>query len=98
MFKNKKGNKTKETNVKSRRNKKKKPKSERKDKIIKWVVFTLIYAIFLMWVSGMILHYYPDPVNVGAGQYFDIYIGLLILGGSVFFIFASILINKLRKR
>jgi len=64
----------------------------------KWVTFTFIYAIFLMWLTGTISHYYRDPVHIGRGQYLDLSIGVLIIGGSIFIMIASILFKKIRKK
>ena len=72
----------------------KKTKRERKEAFLKWVVLTLGYAIFLMWISGMTRTYLPTVIGIGAGQYFDIYIGIIILGTSIYFIMSGYLLKK----
>jgi len=59
-----------------------------------FVVFTLIYAIFLMWISGMSQFYFPDVVSPGGGQYFDIYIGIFIIGSALYIMIAAFILKK----
>lgn len=74
-------------------------KPEKKKKGIgNFIIFTLIYAIFLMWLVGTLSHYYPAPVHVGGGQYFDLSIGAVIIGGSIFIMLAAILYKKINKK
>lgn len=83
--------------VKSSRMSRKEKKESRKG-IISWAIFTLIYAIFLMWISGMAQAYFPTLVSTGAGQYFDVPIGIIIIGSSVYFVLAAYLFkNKFSK-
>ena len=64
----------------------------------KWIVFVLFYGIFLMWICGNISHYYPSPIHIGGGQYLDLGIGALIIGGSIFIMIAGILFKKIKKK
>ena len=83
--------------VKSSRMSRKEKKEIRKG-MIRWVIFTIIYAIFLMWISGMAQAYFPTLVSPGGGQYFDVPIGIIIIGSSVYFVLAAYLFkNKFTK-
>jgi len=80
--------------VKSQRMNNKRNKKERKKAFLKWMILTLGYAVFLMWISGMAQTYFPTVIGVGAGQYFDLYIGIIILGTSIYFIMSGYLLKK----
>lgn len=69
--------------------KEKKEKKESQKDMIRWIVLTLGYAIFLMWVSGMTQAYFPNVITPGGGQYFDLQIGFIIIGTSVYFILSA---------
>lgn len=74
--------------VKSSRMTKKERKENRKGRI-RWLVLTLGYAIFLMWISGMTQAYLPGLITPGGGQYFDLQIGFIIIGTSVYFVLSA---------
>jgi sterol desaturase/sphingolipid hydroxylase (fatty acid hydroxylase superfamily) len=75
-----------------------KEKMENRKGILGWVIFTVVYAIFLMWVSGMAQAYFPTLVSPGGGQYFDVPIGIIIIGSSFYLILAAYLFkNKFSK-
>lgn len=75
-----------------------KEKKEIRVGIIGFVIFTIIYGVFLMWVSGMAQAYFPTLVSPGGGQYFDVPIGIIIIGSSVYFVLAAYLFkNKFTK-
>jgi len=59
-----------------------------------FIVFTVIYAIFLMWISGMSQFYFPEVVSPGGGQYFDIYIGIFIIGSALYIMIAAYILKK----
>jgi len=80
--------------VKSQRMNNKRNKKERKKAFLKWMILTFGYAVFLMWISGMAQTYFPTVIGVGAGQYFDLYIGIIILGTSIYFIMSGYLLKK----
>lgn len=69
-----------------------------KEKTTKWILFTLIYGVILMYLYGMSRIYFPDPIHVGFGQYFDIGIGILFFGLLFYMFIIGVLINKLKKR
>ena len=76
----------------------KKEKKEIRVGIIGFVIFTIIYGVFLMWISGMAQAYFPTLVSPGGGQYFDVPIGIIIIGSSVYFVLAAYLFkNKFSK-
>ena len=52
-----------------------------KAKFWHWIIFTLIYFLVLMYVSGMV-GVYLEPIHLGNGHYIDI--GVVILFLSVF--------------
>jgi len=84
--------------VKSKRMSKKEKKENRKGSI-GFAIFTLIYAIFLMWVSGMAQAYFPTIVSPGGGQYFDVPIGIIVIGSAFYFALAAYLFkNKYSNR
>lgn len=41
------------------------------------IILTIIYGGVLMYLYGMSRIYFPNPVHIGFGQYFDIGIGIL---------------------
>lgn len=66
--------------------------------MLSWVIFTIAYAIFLMWISGMAQAYFPTLVSPGGGQYFDVPIGIIIIGSSLYFVLVAYLFkNKFSK-
>lgn len=71
-------------------------KKETKVNFLHWIIFTLIYIISLMWLSGMGQHYFPEPIHVGFGQYFDLSIGILILGISIYITIATVIFKKIK--
>ena len=83
--------------VQSRR-KARKTRNEVKKKFLQFLIFTVFYAIFLMWVSGMTAHYYPEPIGIGWGQYIDLQIGLLIIGGTLYFMIMTLILRKTKRR
>ena len=77
----------------SRKKSKKEIESTRKA-MKHFVVFTLIYAICLMWLSGMAQFYLPGVLSPGGGQYFDIYLGIIIIGSSLYVMIAAWILKK----
>ena len=74
--------------VKSSRMAKKEKKESRKS-MIRWLILTFGYAVFLMWISGMTQAYFPGLITPGGGQYFDLQIGFIIIGTSVYFVLSA---------
>lgn len=63
----------------------------------KWIVIFIISIIFAMWIYGMAGHYFPEPVHVGAGQYFDIAAGITIIGLILVAVLITIIFRKKKK-
>ena len=80
--------------VTSSRKKSKKQREAAKKTMKHFVVFTLIYAICLMWISGMAQFYLPGVITPGGGQYFDIYLGIIIIGSSLYVMIAAYILKK----
>lgn len=76
----------------------KKEKKENKKEIIGGILFTLVYGIFLMWISGMAQVYFPGLVSPGGGQYFDVSLGIIVIGTALYFVLVSCLKTKYARR
>lgn len=76
----------------------KKEKKEHKKEIIGGMLFTLVYGIFLMWISGMAQAYFPGLVSPGGGQYFDVSLGIIVVGTALYFVLVSYFKNKYARR
>lgn len=63
-----------------------------------WIILTIVYIGVLMWLYGMTRIYFPDPIHVGAGQYFDIGIGVLFLGVAIYGVILGFLLRKVKNR
>ena len=63
--------------VQSKRSKK---KTNPEINIKRWVIVLIITVFITMWIYGMTAHYFPTPIHVGLGQYFDISAGVVIIG------------------
>ncbi|MHA1251741.1 MAG: hypothetical protein ACTSRP_17255 [Candidatus Helarchaeota archaeon] len=83
--------------VKSRRQKKK-TKKIGKEKILHFLIFTVIYVIFVMWISGMGQHYFPQPIHVGFGQYLDLQVGIYLIGLGLYFPLAMLIYKKSKEK
>ena len=81
----------------SRMTKKERERKENRKGMMRWIILTLGYAIFLMWVSGMTQAYFPDLMTPGGGQYFDLQIGFIIVGTSVYFVLSGWLLKNSSK-
>lgn len=78
------------------------PFKEKKEKMdsrsfTKFLLVNVIWIIFTMYLYGMSLHYFPEPIHVGFGQYFALSEGVILLGFLGFFILTSITIVRRRK-
>ena len=81
--------------VKSKRSTK---KANPKINITQWIIVTLVTVIATMWLYGMATHYFPNPVYVGGGQYFDIGIGIAVFGLLLCGLLITIMVNKYIKK
>ena len=43
-----------------------------------WLITLAITVVISMWIYGMVRVYFPDPVDIGFGQYLDIGVGVII--------------------
>lgn len=62
------------------------------------IILTIIYGGVLMYLYGMSRIYFPDPVHIGFGQYFDVGIGILFFGLALYGIIIGVLLKKIKKR
>ena len=46
----------------------------------RWVIITIATVIATMWLYGMTKIYFPNPVHLGGGQYFDLGMGIIVFG------------------
>lgn len=81
--------------VKSKRKKNERKKENIRQRLIYLLIFTVLYAVFLMWSYGNVNHYFPEPIHVGLGQYFDLSIGIIILGTTIYMALAGIFYKKI---
>lgn len=81
--------------VQSKRNKKK--GSQRANKT-QWVIITIFTVIVTMYIYGMTTIYFPNPVHLGGGQYFDLGIGVVIFGLLLSGFIITIMVNKFKKK
>ena len=52
---------------------------KRKIKKFKWVIILILTTLAAMYVYGMTIVYFPEPVHLGAGQYLDLATGIVIV-------------------
>ena len=52
---------------------------KRKIKKFKWVIILILTTLTAMYVYGMTIVYFPEPVHLGAGQYLDLATGIVIV-------------------
>ena len=48
--------------------------------IKRWVIITIITVVLTMWLYGMTRIYFPTPIPLGGGQYFDLGMGIIVFG------------------
>ena len=51
---------------------------KRKVKKYHWLITLTITVVVSMWIYGMVRVYFPDPVDIGFGQYLDLGTGIVI--------------------
>ena len=44
-----------------------------------WLISLMITVAVSMWIYGMVRIYFPDPIDIGFGQYLDVGIGIVIV-------------------
>ncbi len=66
--------------------------------IRQWVIITIITVITTMYLYGMAKTYFPNPVHLGGGQYFDLGMGIIIFGILVSGFLITIIANKLKRK
>lgn len=81
--------------VQSKRSKK---KTNPEINVKRWVIITIITVVVVMWLYGMTRIYYPTPVHLGGGQYFDLGMGIIVFGVLLCGFLISIIKNKLKNK
>jgi len=81
--------------VQSKRSKK---KANPEINIKRWVIITLFTVVATMWLYGMTKIYFPTPVHVGGGQYFDLGMGIIVFGILLCGFLITIMVNKFKKK
>ncbi|GAG57053.1 unnamed protein product [marine sediment metagenome] len=81
--------------VQSKRSKK---KANPEINIKRWVIITALTVVATMWLYGMTKIYFPTPVHLGGGQYFDLGMGIIVFGILLCAFLVSIMVNKLKKK
>lgn len=66
--------------------------------IKRWVIFTIVTVIVTMWLYGMTKIYFPNPVHLGGGQYFDLGMGIIVFGILLCGFFITIIKIQLKKK
>ena len=51
---------------------------KRKVKKYQWLITLAMTVVVSMWVYGMVRVYFPDPMDIGFGQYLDLGTGIVI--------------------
>lgn len=70
----------------------KKRKLKRKIKKYHWIIILAFTVVLAMYIYGMTAHYFPEPLSLGAGQYFDIGKGITIVG----LLLAGVILTKIK--
>ena len=68
-----------------------------KAKFWHWTIFTLIYFIVLMYISGMV-GVYLDPIHLGGGHYIDIGVVILFLSIFIYLFIGNLIFANIRGR
>jgi len=77
--------------------KRSKNKANPKINITQWIIITLVTVVATMWLYGMATHYFPNPVHVGGGQYFDLGMGIVVFGILLCGLLITIMVKKFKK-
>lgn len=81
--------------VQSKRSKK---KANPEINIKRWVIITILTVITTMYIYGMTKIYFPTPIHIGGGQYFDLGMGIIVFGILLCGFLISVIANKLKKK
>lgn len=68
---------------------------EGRGKIWHWMIFTILYFIVLMYVSGMV-GVYVEPTHLGGGHYINIGVVILFLSIFVYLIIARFIFKNIK--
>lgn len=63
-----------------------------------WLITLTITVIVSMWIYGMVRVYFPDPLDVGFGQYLDLGTGIVIFTLVLSGIIVGLIFKKGKKR
>ena len=66
--------------------------------IKRWIMITILTVVATMYIYGMTKIYFPVPVHVGAGQYFDLGMGIVVFGILLCGFLITIMVNKFKKK
>jgi len=75
----------------------KKTWKKKKGSVIYFFIFTFLYIIFLMWLYGTVKYYIPT-IYIGAGQYFDLSVGVVLIGIGTYMFIATFLFKFIRNK
>ncbi|KKN17698.1 hypothetical protein LCGC14_0963310 [marine sediment metagenome] len=67
-------------------------------KLYQKIIILMVSLISIMWIYGNVKHYFPDPVYIGLGQYFDIGVGIIIILLMISGIFIGMIFKKKKQR
>lgn len=81
--------------VQSKRSKK---KANPDINIKRWIIGTIFTVFATMYIYGMTRIYFPYPVHLGGGQYFDLGMGIVVFGILLCGFFITIMVNKFKKK
>ncbi len=70
---------------------------KRKMKKYQWIIILILTTIAAMYVYGMTIVYFPEPVHLGAGQYLDLATGIVIVVLLLSGMIISIIFKKRKK-
>lgn len=69
-----------------------------KMKKYQWMIVLAITVFTAMYVYGMSNYYFPEPLHVGAGQYLDLSVGIIMISLLFAGFIVGILFKKKKKR
>ena len=62
-----------------------------------WLLFTILYFIVLMYISGMV-GMYVEPIHLGGGHYIDIGVVILFLSVFIYIGIAKLIFSNIKKK
>ncbi len=63
-----------------------------------WLLILCITTVIAMWVYGMTKVYFPDPLDVGFGQYLDLGTGIVIFTLVISGFIVAVIFKKEKRR